>query len=214
MPVAVDTSRHFHAGETLTPNEMALLALSVGFPREEVPRAAGIGGAESAGRTDVTSKNPDGNLNVGLMQIDQATARGVGRSGNVATLQDPVYNMRTAYLIWKRSGWNPWETYHTGAYIPWMNKVDGVWGPKLTGKNNPDPFGSGGAVDHAAGSVANAASAVPEFLGKLGVIFTGGFWLRVLMGVSGLALILLGGIMAVRGVAIGTAAKALRPKFN
>lgn len=152
--------------------QVAQIVMVAGFPREEVARGAGIAYAESSGNTDSISDNPDGNKNVGLFQIDTATARGVGR--NPAMLTDPLYNARTAYLIWKRDGgsWREWATYASGAYETYMNQVPGWMGPKLTGKSNPDPFGSGGAVDKAGKTVASAASGVVDATKGAAAAFT------------------------------------------
>lgn len=214
MPAATGTGSatlHPKNGVAFNLSELAVLNMSVGFPREEVARATGIIMAESGGRPTVTSHNPDGNQNVGLFQIDTATAAGIGRRGN---LKDPVYNARTAYLLWDHGGrgtkgWGIWETFVTGAYKKYMDQVPGIFGPHLTGATNSDPFGSGGAVDNAASGVAHAASAVPDFLGHLGVIFQGGFWLRVLQGLAGLILIGVGLVMAGKSFTpLGMAGKA------
>lgn len=68
--------------------------------------------------------------------------------------------------------------------------------------------------DFAGGLVPNPIKSVADFLSHLGIIFQGGFWLRVLQGLGGLVLIVLGLIMAARGMTIGTASKILAGKVK
>jgi hypothetical protein len=87
-------------------------------------------------------------------------------------------------------------------YIKKVRDNGHTWG------TGPDVAGAvagaaAGAVGDAAGAVGGAVSAVPDFLGKLGVIFQANFWLRVALGLGGLLMI---------GFAIVTIGKQYAPK--
>ncbi len=80
--------------------------------------AAAIALAESSGRTQVTSHNPDGGTNVGLWQLD---TRGAGAGHTIEQLQDPATNARVTIMKSANgSNWGPWETWHTGAYKKYL----------------------------------------------------------------------------------------------
>lgn len=80
--------------------------------------AAAIAEAESSGRTQVTSPNPDGGTNVGLWQLD---TKGAGAGHTVEQLQDPATNARVTIMKSANgSNWGPWETWHTGAYKKYL----------------------------------------------------------------------------------------------
>ena len=80
--------------------------------------AAAIALAESSGRTQVTSPNPDGGTNVGLWQLD---TKGMGAGHTVAQLQDPATNARVTIMKSANgTNWGPWETWHTGAYRKYL----------------------------------------------------------------------------------------------
>lgn len=80
--------------------------------------AAAIAEAESSGRTQVTSPNPDGGTNVGLWQLD---TKGAGAGHSVEQLQDPATNARVTIMKSANgSNWGPWETWHTGAYKQYL----------------------------------------------------------------------------------------------
>jgi hypothetical protein len=133
--------------------------------------ASAIVMAESGGDPHARSPNPDGGENRGLFQIDTNTAKAHHLDPN--RLFDPQYNAYAASVIsGKGARWGAWETYATGAYKKFLK------GAKLPGKDSP----WGQAVEAAAGApkaAADAATAVPHFLGKLGVIFDPMWWLRV-----------------------------------
>jgi hypothetical protein len=80
--------------------------------------AAAIAEAESSGRTQVTSANPDGGTNVGLWQLD---TKGAGAGHTVEQLQDPATNARVTIMKSANgTNWNAWETWHTGAYKKYL----------------------------------------------------------------------------------------------
>ena len=51
--------------------------------------------------------------NAGLFQISYIHSRRVG--GDLASLYDPVVNVRTAHSIWSEQGWGPWSYCGRGA---------------------------------------------------------------------------------------------------
>jgi len=107
--------------------QLEQLWINNGGSKMTAPLAAAIAEAESSGRSDATSSNPDGGTNVGLWQLD--TPGGVGAGHSVSALQDPNLNAQVA--VRGSSGgsdWSEWETYVTGAYKQYMN-----------GSTTPDP---------------------------------------------------------------------------
>ena len=64
---------------TLTYAQLEGLWIANGGNRAVAPLAAAIAEAESSGRTDVTSANPDGGINVGIIG-----------SGNVTEIVAPI----------------------------------------------------------------------------------------------------------------------------
>jgi hypothetical protein len=81
--------------------------------------AAAIAQAESSGRSNVTSSNPDGGINVGLWQLD---TRGKGAGNSVSQLQNPDNNAKVA-IMGSANGtdWSAWETFATGAYKKFLS---------------------------------------------------------------------------------------------
>jgi Lysozyme like domain len=104
---------------TLTYAQLEGLWITNGGNKAVAPLAAAIAMAESSGRTDVTSANPDGGVNVGLWQLD---TKGKGAGHTVADLQNPATNAAVA-VQGSNDGtdWSAWETFVTGAYKRFMN---------------------------------------------------------------------------------------------
>jgi hypothetical protein len=122
--------------------QLEQLWINNGGSRAKAPLAAAIAEAESSGRSDVTSPNPDGGTNVGPWQLDTL---GKGSGHTVAQLQDPNTNAAVA-VSGSSNGtdWSAWETYVNGAYKKFMN-----------GATSPDPNvpgGSGGSATLTAAS--------------------------------------------------------------
>ena len=113
--------------------QLEQLWINNGGSKTTAPLAAAIAEAESSGRSDVTSPNPDGGTNVGPWQLDTL---GKGSGHTVAQLQDPNVNAAAA-VAGSSNGtdWSAWETYVTGAYKKFMN-----------GSTSPDPNVPGGAT--------------------------------------------------------------------
>lgn len=79
--------------------------------------AANVAMAESSGRPDITSSNPDGGTNVGLWQLD---TKGVGAGYTVAQLQDPATNARVTIMNTANgTSWSHWAdaVVQNGVYV-------------------------------------------------------------------------------------------------
>lgn len=83
------------------------LALSVGWPEEELPTLDKVMWRESRCTPDVYS-----NSNYGLTQINQIHKDWVRELGwnYPDDLYDPAKNLRFAYLLWADDGWKHWKT--------------------------------------------------------------------------------------------------------
>lgn len=83
------------------------LALSVGWPEEELPTLDKVMWRESRCTPDAYS-----NGNYGLTQINQIHQGWVRELGweYPKDLLDPAKNLRFAYLLWADDGWEHWST--------------------------------------------------------------------------------------------------------
>ena len=83
------------------------LALSVGWPEEELPTLDKVMWRESRCTPDVYSHS-----NYGLTQINQIHQDWVRELGwnYPDDLYDPAKNLRFAYLLWADDGWKHWKT--------------------------------------------------------------------------------------------------------
>lgn len=120
---------------TLTAPQIYPLARQAGFSGPEAVIATAIALAESGGRSDargdVSLANAKWGPSIGLWQIRSLNAdNGTGRPRDASRLTDPAFNARSAYSIYKGSGWGAWTVYKTGAY---MSKMDAA----KTAANNP-----------------------------------------------------------------------------
>lgn len=140
---------------TLTYAQLEGLWITNGGPKAVAPLAAAIAMAESSGRTDVTSANPDGGVNVGLWQLD---TKGKGAGHTVAELQNPATNAAVA-VQGSNDGadWSAWETFVTGAYKRFMN-----------GGTTPDMAVPGGGQSAVKTAQQQQAAAGPECAYSLG----------------------------------------------
>ena len=94
------------AGHTFSMTQLVALWIKAGGPLSTAPAAVAHAWAESSGRADVTSANPDGGLNVGIWQLD---TKGVGAGHSVAELQNPLTNAQIT-VRGSNGGrdWGPW----------------------------------------------------------------------------------------------------------
>lgn len=105
-----------HSGLYSTTDLEALWA-SQGGSGQTAFAAAMVAQAESSGRADVTSANPDGGINVGLWQLD---TKGAGAGYTVAQLQDPATNARVTIMHTANgTGWAGWAdpVVRNGVYV-------------------------------------------------------------------------------------------------
>lgn len=99
---------------TLSKAQISALWIANGGDPSKANVAAAVAMAESSGRTDATSSNPDGGTNVGLWQLD---TRGVGAGYTTAQLQDSATNARVTVLgSANGTNWSAWQTYVEGTY--------------------------------------------------------------------------------------------------
>lgn len=109
-----------HSGLYST-TDLEALWTSQGGSGQTAFAAAMVAQAESSGRADITSANPDGGINVGLWQLD---TKGVGAGYTVAQLQDPATNARVTIM----------HTANGTSWAQWSDAVvkNGVYvGPKV-----------------------------------------------------------------------------------
>ena len=62
-----------------------------------------------------SGRNKNGTIDIGVFQINEIHRA----KGN---LWDCTDNIRVAYQIFQRSGWNPWTVYKTKAYKKYLTK--------------------------------------------------------------------------------------------
>lgn len=140
---------------TLTYAQLEGLWITNGGNKAVAPLAAAIAMAESSGRTDVTSANPDGGINVGLWQLD---TRGKGAGHTVADLQNPATNAAVAVQGSKDgTDWSAWATFASGAYKRFMNAG-----------TTPDTNVPGGGQAATAAANQQAAAAGPDCAFSIG----------------------------------------------
>jgi len=140
---------------TLTYAQLEGLWINNGGSKAVAPLAAAIAMAESAGRSAVTSANPDGGINVGLWQLD---TKGKGAGHTVAQLQDPATNAALAVKGSKNgTDWSAWATFASGAYRRYMN-----------GSTTPDLSAPGGGQSAVQAAQQQQAAAGPECAYSLG----------------------------------------------
>lgn len=102
---------------SLSLTQLRLLALAVGFPDPDT--AAAVAMAESRGNPSAYGDAQYGG-SVGLWQVNLPSHP----QYDAASLYDPWTNARAALAISSGgSNWQPWTTYRTGAYLPYMPAV-------------------------------------------------------------------------------------------
>jgi hypothetical protein len=145
---------------TLTYAQLEGLWINNGGNKTVAPLAAAIAMAESSGRTDVTSANPDGGVNVGLWQLD---TKGKGAGHTVAALQDPATNAAVTVQGTKDgTDWSAWATFASGAYRRFMSAG-----------TTPDLSAPGGGQASASGTTAAAGPECAFSIGgqHIGILF-------------------------------------------
>jgi 3D (Asp-Asp-Asp) domain-containing protein len=154
-------------------------------------------GPGSINGTGVTAGGTD--LRDGKQHMVIAAGAGSGlKLGDTVSIEPNPFTPGTVFKVDDHGG--AIFGHHIDIYIADCTKAR-QWGRKSVTVRSatqaaPDPVAS--AVGDAASAVADTATAIPNFVNKLGVIFQGGFWLRVAMALGGLLLI---------GLAVTAAAK-------
>lgn len=206
MPAA-DVSRHLPVSGPTPPGTEGTISAADAYEvlhpifGKNWHNAFGIVTAESGRNTKARNVNSDAQRSVdrGWFQINSYWHPEVSD----ACAYNAFCSARSAYRISKGgTDWSQWATWQNGS------AQAAAGGAKVP---NADSGFLGSGVGSPSGIKINS---IGSFLAKLGVIFTGGFWLRVLLGLSGLLLIVLGLIAIFRGMTIGAATKVLRPKFS
>lgn len=195
----------------LTREEIAGAARIGGWPVELIPRAVAHAWCESSGNTE--AKNDVGAGHTGLWQI--SGLHGVPRD----ELYNPLRNAQVAYDVYKRQGWGAWaETAGcaaaglgaaTRAAAEWempptgnSGGLDGIGQVGLDGigqvVTNPIDSAKAG-IEAALAPVESLASGVRD---AVEVVIAAGQWLANSHNLARVALVALGGTVAVVAVGI------------
>ena len=100
--------------DTISRDEVTAIALSVGFEEDDLPMLHCIVGAESLYRPRSASHTLDFGLtqiNIGWFETGWNSRGPPYPEYNRELLMQPEYALQLTYLIYKRSGWEPWVTY-------------------------------------------------------------------------------------------------------
>lgn len=108
----------------LSARQLAIHAKNAGFGRSasdptdkpgnptEIIIAVSVALAESGGRVRAIHRNKDGSVDRGPWQINSVH----DQYDESLLLNDPRYNARAAYDIFRSQGWNAWTKYRNGDY--------------------------------------------------------------------------------------------------
>jgi len=120
---AAEAAQQLLAAQTVQQSSQAFSASSAGcgaysalFEQYDwdVRVAEAICMAESGGHSNATNYNYDGSIDRGLMQINSC-------HGNTDAWYDPATNIAEAFRLYQDSGWKPWTTYTSGAYLRYLS---------------------------------------------------------------------------------------------
>jgi hypothetical protein len=125
--------------------------------------------AESSGKTDARSKNPDGNENIGIFQIDGVNVQ------HPEHLLDPVYSANVAYRMWREDGGTFTKRWATA--------------PQCAGKTGNEPLADEAKPVGASADLGNIGNAVA---GALAAVLNSIPWFRVGKGALGFVFIVVG----------------------
>lgn len=89
-----------------------------GWPEALVPLMAAVGMAESSGNS--SAANTKGENSWGLWQVN----RDAHPQWSAAQLQDPLFNARAAYEIYKKEGIRAWGSFTDGRWRQYQNVSD------------------------------------------------------------------------------------------
>ena len=162
---------------TLTINQIAALALSVGLSGEDAAIATAIAMGESNGNTeargDTTITTSTWGPSIGLWQIRSINSqRGTGGERDELANTDPTHNAKAMMSV---SGggknWRPWSVYTSGKYRTYLAQA-------RLAVANPGAVPAGGASGGAAGGSGTD------------LLSNGGTWARVGLFVLGGGMVL------------------------
>lgn len=175
-------------------------------------------GVGSINGTGITAGGTD--LRDGKQQYVIAAGPGSGlKIGDKVSIEPNPFGAGTAFKVDDHGG--AIVGHHIDIYIADCAKA-AQWGHRtVTVSLLPDTSGTGiatgdkaltgaaDAISGAASAVTSPLTAVGDFLGHLGVIFQGNFWLRVLMGLGGVALIVVAVVLLGKQYAISSTFKGV-----
>jgi lysozyme-like protein len=162
-------------GRTMSPSDLAALCTTAGWVHNN-GQAICIIMHESSGKTDARSKNPDGNENIGLFQIDTVNVL------HGEHLLDPVYNANVAHRMWRADGGTFSKRWATASACA------GITGNVQPG-DEAEPVGIGGAAESVTNAAGNIGGAVQDAISG---VLNGIPWFRLGKGAFGFVLLIAG----------------------
>jgi len=139
--------------------------------------------AESSGNTHAVNVNGDKSRDRGLFQINDRAHPDVS---DACAFSPPCAASAAKRISKNWTDFTPWATYNNGAYRKFLDQAK-----KGSPNATSGAFGTGVGDPTNLPNPLDATGAVGDFLNKLGIVFHGGFWLRVAMALGGLVLIAL-----------------------
>lgn len=172
---------------TLSFSQLEFLAYSSGWTSPaDAKMAAAVALAESSGRTDAVSANPDGGTNVGLWQLDTPHGKGAGYS--VSALKNPNTNGLVAHAAWVADG----KTFKTA----WATATNGT-ADKIYQDNVGLPYiGSGGSTVPQSG-ISGAITTAGQLTGQASSLIS---WLTTPAKLGRIAMVIVGGVIVLVGL--------------
>lgn len=183
----------------MTPVEVARVAAAAGWRGNALVVAVAVALAESGGNPNahaLTSREDSR----GLWQINIRAHPEYAS----AQLYDPKVNAQAAHTIWVKSGWGPWSTHNSGAYLLHMPTAEAAVAlvrPGDAAVAAADPANVGGQVAAAAaGPVDVLAAALKEPARLLAWLATPAAQTRIVKVAIGSALVIGGAWLFARPV--------------
>lgn len=232
----------------LTPEQIAQAAYQAGFRGDGVWKVVAIAERESSGAWWAHNQNSGTrDDSYGLLQINtlgqqardsiSAILRSLGYSGDLATLTDPVANLRVGYVL-SASGtnWTPWGPYKGVSELQGTDPAGaqaaaqraaagGLLGKPLTvgggvgsgggggGGGTEGDHGVGGAIAGLPGDVVGAVAGIPGAIGSaIAGVATG--WVADLFGLLQPFMIYAVGLALGAGLIVLGARKAVEPALQ
>lgn len=181
----------------MTAIEIARVANDAGFRGVDLTTAVAVVLAESSGnaRAHALTSREDSR---GWFQIN------VWAHPEFASvdLYDPTANARAAFAIWQKSGWGPWSTHNTGAYLLYWPTAQVAVAALGAQKIGNDPSGTAAA---AVGALGEAASQLPGGAAVetgVGVLVKAGAWIGDRGNWVRVGQVVIGGALVVTAVGV------------